>query len=58
VRNVGIARFLDVPPALPDALTAAHQQQITHRDLKRDNVTMTADGRVEVLTEHAHLLFL
>jgi eukaryotic-like serine/threonine-protein kinase len=39
-----LARFLDLALPIADALTAAHQKQITHRDLKpgqRDGV----DGR-------------
>ncbi len=44
-----VARFLDLALPLADALTAAHQKQITHRDLKPGNVMVSADGRVKVL---------
>jgi TolB-like protein len=44
-----VARFLELALPLADALTAAHQKQITHRDLKPGNVMLTADGRLKVL---------
>ena len=44
-----IGRFLDIAPPLADALAAAHQKQITHRDLKPGNVMVSNDGRVKVL---------
>lgn len=42
-------RFFDIAIALADALAAAHQKQITHRDLKPGNVMVSEDGRVKVL---------
>src|SRR5262245_24930280 len=47
--GVSIAKFFDVATALADALAAAHQRQITHRDLKPGNVMVADDGRVKVL---------
>lgn len=47
--RVTIVRFLEIALALADALTAAHQKQITHRDLKPGNVMVSHDGRVKVL---------
>jgi len=44
-----IPRFLDLALPLSDALAAAHQKQITHRDLKPGNVMVSTDGRVKVL---------
>ena len=44
-----IAKFLEIAIPLADALTAAHQKQITHRDLKPGNVMISHDGRVKVL---------
>jgi len=38
-----------VRQSLADALSAAHQKQITQRDLKPGNVMLSHDGRVKVL---------
>jgi eukaryotic-like serine/threonine-protein kinase len=46
---VPLARFFDIALALADALSAAHQKQITHRDLKPGNVMVSHEGRVKVL---------
>ena len=42
-------RFFDIAIPLADAVAAAHQEGITHRDLKPDNAMVTDDGRVKVL---------
>jgi TolB-like protein/tetratricopeptide (TPR) repeat protein len=44
-----LARFLELAIPLADALNAAHQKQITHRDLKPGNVMVASDGRLKVL---------
>ncbi|HWI20682.1 MAG TPA: protein kinase, partial [Vicinamibacterales bacterium] len=47
--GMAVPRFLDIAIQLADALAAAHQRQITHRDLKPGNVMVSNDGRVKVL---------
>jgi serine/threonine protein kinase len=49
VDRLPIERFLEIALALSDALSAAHQKQITHRDLKPGNIMVSHDGRVKVL---------
>ncbi len=44
-----IRRFLDLALPLVEAVAAAHEQGVTHRDLKPDNVMVSAGGRVKVL---------
>ena len=42
-------RFLELAMPIADAVTAAHQKGITHRDLKPGNVIVASDARVKVL---------
>ena len=44
-----LSKFFDIAIPLSDAVAAAHQEGITHRDLKPDNTMVGEDGRVKVL---------
>ena len=44
-----IEQILKIGGALAEALTAAHEKGVVHRDLKHANVMITNDGRVKVL---------
>jgi len=48
-QGLPLDRFLGLAAPLSDAIGAAHQQGITHRDLKPGNIMVTGDGRVKVL---------
>lgn len=48
-QGVPLARLLQLAIPLADAISAAHQRGVVHRDLKPLNVMVTPEGRVKVL---------
>ncbi len=44
-----LRKALDVAAQLADALAAAHEKGIVHRDVKPENVILTKDGRAKLL---------
>jgi Tol biopolymer transport system component len=47
--GMSLAQWLQIAIPLADAVGAAHQRGITHRDLKAANVMVGTDGRLKVL---------
>lgn len=47
--GLALHKFFEIAIPLVDAVAAAHQQGITHRDLKPDNVMVSEEGRLKIL---------
>ena len=48
-KGLSLAKFLEIAIPLADAVAAAHEKGILHRDLKPDNLMMTDEGRLKIL---------
>ena len=48
-QGLALDKFFEIAVPLADALAAAHERGILHRDLKPDNVMVSKAGRVKIL---------
>ena len=48
-QGLPLTQLLNIAIMLADAVSAAHQRGVVHRDLKPTNIMVTRDGRVKVL---------
>ncbi len=48
-KGLALNKFLEIAIPLADAVSTAHEQGITHRDLKPDNLMVNEEGRLKIL---------
>ena len=48
-KGLSLAKFFEIAIPLADAVAAAHEKGILHRDLKPDNLMLSDDGRLKIL---------
>jgi serine/threonine protein kinase len=48
-KGLSLAKFFEIAIPLADAVAAAHEKGILHRDLKPDNLMLSDEGRLKIL---------
>ena len=48
-KGLPLNKFFEIATPLADAVAAAHDKGITHRDIKPDNIMVSDEGRIKVL---------
>src|SRR3972149_1808187 len=48
-KGLSLAKFFEIAIPLADAVAAAHEKEILHRDLKPDNLMLSDEGRLKIL---------
>ena len=48
-KNLFLDEVLDLAIQTGEGLAAAHKKEVVHRDVKSDNIMVTADGRVKIM---------
>jgi Tol biopolymer transport system component len=48
-KGLSLSKFFDIAIPLADAVAAAHEKGVLHRDLKPDNLMLSDEGRLKIL---------